>query len=263
MVFLGAGCYQSPPSSPHVAVQLLIALLADQEAQVRRTAAESLGKIGHAGAEEPLIVALLDSDPFVREAAARALGRLSSSGMEVGQALLPLLHDGNRSVRQAAAQSLGEISDSAGLAPALIDLLKDSRPAVRRSAAHALWLIDSADGAVRKALRQATEDADALVRQWAVAAVGESGGSESASILANRLLHDSSPDVQAEAAYRLRFIGDEAGLKKLEGTGTPARSVEVARWLNHSLASLRAASGSGSGHPPGRPAETGLSRRYP
>lgn len=262
VTFLGSGCYQSPPSSPGTAIPILTELLGDRDAQVRRVAAEALGKIGQAGAETYLIPALRDSDTTVREAAARALGGLSSLDVEAGKALLPLLQDSDSSVQQAAAQALGVIEDSALLSPMIIDLLEDPQVAVRRSAAHALFLTDSSKSAVREALIQATEDADASVRQWAVAAVGESGTPDLAATLVNRLLHDPSTEVQAEAAYRLRFIGDGADLKEL-GMVRTARSVEVARWLNHSLTALRTASGFDSGHPPSRPAETGLSRRYP
>lgn len=263
VTFLGSGCYQSPPSSPGTAIPILTELLGDREAQVRRVVAEALGKIGPAGAETYLIPALRDSDPTVREAAAGALGRLSPLSMETGKALLPLLQDSDSSVQQAAAQALGEIDDGAMLSPMAIDLLKDPQVAVRRSAAHALFLTDSSESTVREALIQATEDADASVRQWAVAAVGESGALDLATTLVNRLLHDPSTEVQAEAAYRLRFIGDGSDLKELEAVRTTAKSVEVTRWLDHSLAALRTASDFDSGHPPSRSAETGLSRRYP
>jgi HEAT repeat protein len=263
MTFLGSGCYQSPPSTPHVAIHILTGLLADADGQIRAAAAESLGKIGQAGAETYLITALKDADPTVREAAARALGRLSSVGMDAGKALLPLLQDPNSSVQQAAAQALGAIDDSAMRSSMAIDLLKDPRVAVRRSAAHALFLTDSSTSAIREALTQATKDADASVRQWAVAALGESGDPDLATTLVHRLLHDPSTEVQAEAAYRLRFTEGGSDLKELAVIRATARSVEVTRWLNHSLTALRTESESDSGHPPSRPAETGLSRQYP
>ena len=58
-------------------VEPLIKALGDEDRNVRRWAAEALGKIGDPGAVKPLKDLLKDKDPLVREAAAKALDRIS------------------------------------------------------------------------------------------------------------------------------------------------------------------------------------------
>lgn len=256
------GCYQDVPSAPDRAVLILTELLGDPQASVRRTAAEALGKIGRPSAEELLVQALRDSDAGVREAAARALGRLPSLGMETATRLTSLLKDSEAPVREAAAQALETADNVAVLAPRLVDLLRDRRVEVRRSSGHALGLVDIPGAIVNQALVEATHDPDASVRQWAVAALGESGHAGSAPVLVDRLIHDDSEAVRAEAAYRLRYIGDDSVVKELEAWGARDKSANVARWAQHSVASLRAESGSGSVPRPSPPAETVRSHQY-
>jgi HEAT repeat protein len=54
-------------------VEPLIAALKDKDSDVRKAAAEALGKIGDPRAVEPLIAALKDAEWHVRKAAAKAL----------------------------------------------------------------------------------------------------------------------------------------------------------------------------------------------
>lgn len=256
------GCYHDVPSAPDQAVRILTELLGDPQASVRRTAAEALGKIGRPGAEELLVSALRDSDAEVREAAARALGRLPSLGMETATRLTSLLEDSDASVREAASQALETADNVAVLVPRLVELLRDRRVEVRQSSGHALGLLGTSGTIVNQALVEATHDPDASVRQWAVVAVGESGHAESAPVLVDRLIHDPSEAVRAEAAYRLRYIGDDAVVKELEAWGAREKSATVARWVEHSVASLRTEIGSGSAPQPSPPAETVRSHQY-
>jgi HEAT repeat protein len=244
LCLLGAGCYRDTPASPHMAVQMLTDLLSDPDASIRRTAAEALGKIGVAGAESVLVGALQDSSPAVRRAAARSLGQLSSVGAETGRQLVSLLADPDRAVTQAAAQALGSVGDMSLLAPSIVGFLTGPDARVRQSAAHAVLLGDTPDGAVAAALMKATQDADPAVRQWAVAAIGESGASGMASTLLDRLLHDPSENVRAEAAYRLRFSGEGRVARALEAVEGRSGSADVARWVKDTLAVLRTTSGS-------------------
>ena len=256
------GCYQDVPSAPDRAVRILTDLLGDPQASVRKTAAEALGKIGRPSAEELLVRTLRDSDAGVREAATRALGRLPSLGMETATILTSLLKDSDASVREAAAQALETADNVAALAPRLVDHLRDRRVEVRQSSGHALWLVDTSSTIVNEALLEATHDQNASVRQWAVAALGESGHAGSAPRLVDRLIHDPSEAVRAEAAYRLRYIRDDSVLKGLEAWGARDKSENVARWAQHSVANLRAETGSGSAPRPSPPAETVRSHQY-
>jgi HEAT repeat protein len=251
LLVLFVGCYQDVPSTPDRAVRMLTELLSDSHPSVRITAAEALGKIGPASAERVLVRALGDSDTGVREAAARALGRLPSFGAEAGARLTTLLKDSDPSVRQAAAQALDTADNVALLAPHLIDLLRDSRVEVRQSSGHALLLADPPGTIANQALVKATHDPDPSVRQWAVAALGESGATGSAPVLVDRLIHDPSEAVRAEAAYRLRYLGDESVASELEALGSREKSANVARWVAESVGGLRTETYSGSAHQPG------------
>ena len=52
----------------------LVALLADDDLEVRQMAAFALGLLGDAGARDPLVTALADASMLVRGSAAEALG---------------------------------------------------------------------------------------------------------------------------------------------------------------------------------------------
>ena len=53
------GCYVDTPSgAPETVSRRLVELLADPDSDVRRTAAEALGKVGHKSSNASLIVAL-------------------------------------------------------------------------------------------------------------------------------------------------------------------------------------------------------------
>lgn len=101
------GCYQDSPSpNRQTSVDLLITLLDDRDAIVRRNAAEALGKIGDLKSKPFLLEKLDDHEPAVREAAARSLGWLSGLDSETRSKLTMLLQDDNTLVRQAASHSL-------------------------------------------------------------------------------------------------------------------------------------------------------------
>lgn len=217
-------------------MNMLITLLGDPGASIRLTVAEALGKIGDRQAEPFLLRALHDSDPTVREAAARSLGRLSAVSAEAGVELVALLRDPDTSVRHAAAQSLGEGELPPAVASALASLLTNPDPLVRQAAAHALLLID-ARGAFA-ALSKGTTDVDPSVRQWTVAALGESGDARAVPILLDRLRHDSTAGVRAEAAYRLRFMGDSAVVAELETIVQRESNLDVTRWMRKSQMAL-------------------------
>lgn len=262
--FIGiAGCYQDSLPTPQGTVQILTILLNDRDASVRRTAADALGKIGDLSVEPFLVRTLHDPDSAVREAAARSFGRLSSFGMDGGRALVSLLRDPDLSVRRAAAQALGGADENPTLASSLANLLASSDATVRQAAAHALLLVGARDASVSEALSKGTTDADPVVRQWAVAALAESGDSHAIPVLMDRLLRDPAEAVRVEAAYRLRFIGDGSVATALDTVVQRNESADIKRWVENSRTTLRKGSDSDSGPRPIPPAETGPSHQYP
>lgn len=90
------------------AVEPLIKVLADQEAQVRLMAVRALGMIADERAVEPLIA--LESDPIseIRSATALALGKLGD--YRAVDSLIELLADADEQVAEDAWQALKEIT---------------------------------------------------------------------------------------------------------------------------------------------------------
>jgi len=117
------------------AVEPLIEALKDKDFRVRWNAAEALGEIGDPKAVKPLIAALKDKDSTVRLYAAEALGKIKDP--RAVEPLITALKDEYSEVRWHAAWSLGEIQDPRAVEP-LIEALKDEDSGVRLSAAWSL-----------------------------------------------------------------------------------------------------------------------------
>ena len=89
------------------AVPALIQALGDLSENVRRAAAEALGKLGDPQAVPALIKALGDDWNAVRRAAAEALGKLGDP--QAVPALIQALGDRSENVRRAAQQAIQQI----------------------------------------------------------------------------------------------------------------------------------------------------------
>jgi hypothetical protein len=102
------------------AIDPLIALLMDEDSDVRVHASTALGWIGGRDAVQPLLVALQDEDPYVRRYAARAMCWVVDETAVEG--LIRSLQDDDNYVRQYAARALGWSQDRRAIRP-LVDLL--------------------------------------------------------------------------------------------------------------------------------------------
>lgn len=101
----------------------LTKLLADNNPIVRRTAADSLGNVGDAGAVQALCEALNDADDTVRSHTAEALGKIADD--ESAKALVSaFLHDDDYNVRYFAKQSLGKVGRVA--VDALVNVIQET-----------------------------------------------------------------------------------------------------------------------------------------
>jgi HEAT repeat protein len=231
--------------APSLALQVLEELIKDPDPLVRRTAAESLGKIGEGSAEPALQRALNDPEPDVRAAAALALARLPAFGDGSARGIASLLRDQDGAVRKAAAQALGQADEAqAALVASVAELLGHPDAAVRRAAAQALFGMEgNRREAVDRLMRRGT-DQDAAVRRWVIAALAESGEPRAVPALVDRLLHDDDDGVRVEAAYRLRFLDETAVLKAVAETSRVEASPSVQRWVDASRRSFTKASGS-------------------
>jgi len=230
-----AGCLQeSPPVFKERTISILLELVRDGEVEVRRNAAESLGKIGDPRATESMLFLMHDSAPAVREASIIALGRLkpiASDGLLV--LLTQALRDPVESVRQAAVVAMGEIEAKSSLLAPVIGLLRSPEVTTRRAAVQALLQVDSSQWVCD--LVAAGLDSDAEVRQGVVAVVGEWGGVPFSPWLRERLVQDPSPRVRAEAAYRLGLLSDPDAKAALNNTITKDQDSGVRRWAKRGV----------------------------
>ncbi|MCI0427709.1 MAG: HEAT repeat domain-containing protein [Nitrospiraceae bacterium] len=225
-----AGCVQdSPPSSKEHTVSLLLELLRDEGPEMRRMAAESLGKIGDPRAADSILPLIHDPAAIVREASLLAIGRMKPPATDGVVALLArALEDPDGSVRQAAVVAIGEIEPGSRLLEPVVGLLRSSDATIRRVAVRTLLQVDSIQWI--PALVAAGRDSDAEVRQGIVAAVGEWGGSAVSPWLRERLVEDPSPGVRAEAAYRLGMLSDPETRAALNTTVAKDADSGVRRW---------------------------------
>ena len=215
-------------------VAALIARLKDESAEVRRAAADALGKFEDTRAVPALVSALADRNSEVRAAAAGALGNLKDPRAIRG--LTSLLSDASADVRKRALDALSEY-DSGVKADDIVPLLKDADADLRHSAAHALGQLgDRSAGAAlaplvrdpshevraaaiesiaqlhdtahRAIISFGTADADANVRRQALEAIDELG-SPLPEVMLLALLRDRDADVREKAA---EIAGDRSVL---------------------------------------------------
>ena len=111
------------------AIDPLIALLMDEDADVRITAATALGWVGGKDAVEPLIVALQDENAFVRRYAARAMCWVVNDNALDG--LIAGLQDEDSYVRSYCARALGWSQNRRAVRPLLELLIGEENADVR------------------------------------------------------------------------------------------------------------------------------------
>jgi HEAT repeat protein len=159
------------PVAPSKRVAALVRGLQDTASRVRRRAARALGDFGtHAiPAVQALNAALKDADTSVRRDSAGTLGRLGHSAAGSVDGLIVLLGDPDTRTRVVVSTSLKRIGRPA--VPALIAALRNPDAELRARAATLLSKIAPDDDDVTTALRHASGDRDAEVRQRVEAAL--------------------------------------------------------------------------------------------
>jgi len=233
------GCLQDAKApSVERGIAVLITLLQDEHPDTRRTAAESLGKIGDRSALPAVLPLLTDPVPAVRATAVQALGRVATADDgAVIAGLAHLLDDSDERVRQAAALAIGEIEPSPRQLTPVADLLRASDVQIRRAAVRALISLDTAQ--VIEWLLPLLDDPDAEVRQGAVSALGFSGDARVTAALWKRLVHDPSPAVRAETAYHLGELSGQDTRPLLRAALEKETDHGVRRWIEAELKALR------------------------
>ena len=206
------------------AVAAVIAGASDQDARVRRAAAEILGDLPVREAGGVLIAAVRDPDATVRATALRSLARAGEVGATSVAA--EALVDPEPAVRLAAIQAVETLpGNSPGATNPIRDLLADPEPAVRAMAASAILRGSAPDEGVA-VLRAMLEDDDPRAREEALRAVEGSRSAVSFEMGAVGL-QDADPRVRVAAARAL-------------ATSDPARSVpSLVRALEDDVSDVR------------------------
>ena len=183
-------------------VEALVArLLQDENAEVRRAAARSLGQLKDARAVTGLIGALKDSDAGVRSSAASALGDLEDP--RAVPSLAALIGDPVAEVRENALDALSHFDDNVLPSEAIIRSLSDPAVEVRHKAAHLAGKLR--DRSATPALVKLVGDPSSDVRQAAIEAIGElKDPAAAAAVLPG--LSDSNADVRVQALHAMEEL---------------------------------------------------------
>ena len=198
----------------------LLNLLADPSPRVKFFAAQSLGKLKHRPAIEPLFAALAanaDADPFLRHACVTALARIGDA-----EAVQAKAADPSAAVRMAVVLVQRKLGDKR-----VSQFLTDADPFVRTEAARAVHdlPIESEYPVLARLLptlgKQPAPDLDPLVRR-SISAAFRLGGAENAKAILGVVTnpHFSMP-VRTEALNALRDWSDPPPRDRVTGFWRP------------------------------------------
>ena len=239
-----AGCYvETPPADPDMVSARLGELLEDPDPDMRRTAAEAMGKIGRRSSRAGLIAALHDREARVRAAAALSLGRLGDA--ESGLALLQSLSDPAELVRVVAALALGEVEPAPISEALILERLRHPEDSERLAASRALLGLENIS--FSEELVGRLRETNPKIRQGVVAVIGETGDVRAVPHLLALLQTDAIASVRAEAAFRLGKIGDDRITSELAKSAETDSDVVVRGWARWALQQIKQSHESGSG----------------
>ena len=227
------GCIiESPPQKGGTVVPILSRLLEDPNADVRRTAALSLGKIAHFEGIPSLTKGLSDEDSLVRQYSAWGLGQMG--GELSDEAVMGLIHalgDDVPAVKQAVASALGQVEPLSNRVQLLKEILAISEVETRKAVIKVLTDFDTPSA--YEVIVPALKDPDPRVRQSAVSGLGELADRRAVPLFRTQLLKDSDAGVRTEAAFRLGKLGDSTDIPALKRAmqSDPVSSVRLwAQW---------------------------------
>ena len=218
------------------ALEPLLSVLADEDLEVRRSAAKGLGRLRSPDAVDSLVAALRDPQPEMRQTAAQALKAIGDK--KATSALASMLKDDNASVRYhvvAALEALnwipqndgeralrsvamGKLDQAANYGGAAVEAIAgELRTGVhykRIEAVEALAKIN--DARVVKPLIAALKDEDGNVRAKAVEVLSRIGDARAVEPLITAL-KDRDSRVRASAVEALCKFGDARAIQALTG----------------------------------------------
>jgi len=229
------GCVlESAPNSPQQITSQLIALLKDPHPDSRRTAALSLGKIGNPRSIPPLVTTLSDPDEEVRQWSAWALGSMSDSlNQDDLMALIQHVADPSDRVRQAVVLALGRSTPSEEVLRVLSQAFSISSPPTQLTI---IQILSQFEFPFSYSLYlEALQHSDAVIRQSAIAGLGELGDPRGLLVFRTHLLQDSNVGVRSEAAFRLGILGGKADVPALRQARDTDPTPNVHFWASWSL----------------------------
>lgn len=195
------------------AVHSLILALKDENADVRKNAAEALGKIKDTRAIDPLIATLGDEETDVRKNAVEALGNIGDS--RAIEPLIASLDDKKSTVKSSAEEALKKIFENMKAnnnLEQLLPLLKYKETSVRRIVISAIK--GSKDGHTVEHLILAMKDDDTYIRDSASEALKEIG-KPAVEPLIKVLRDDENMQAQIRATTILGDIKDNRAVEPL------------------------------------------------
>jgi cyclophilin family peptidyl-prolyl cis-trans isomerase/HEAT repeat protein len=185
-------------------VAALRRLLEDPATEVRREAVFALGQIGHRSARVALEGKLVDRDAEVVSLALEALGKLGDKAAT--PKVTPFLASSSAGLRATAAVALWRLADSTALEP-LLARHDDPEPEVRWRVLYALEKIVAPQRVVLIAAHHLDQDADPLVRAYAVRTLGRQKSPRAVAYLL-QALQDPEVAVAVNAVRALQLIAD-------------------------------------------------------
>ncbi|KAF9197402.1 hypothetical protein BGZ49_002181, partial [Haplosporangium sp. Z 27] len=199
---------QRRPSITLNAIPILLNALEDENWDVRRLAASTLGKCSTLPdtALQALVGALKDEDWRITRAAALTLGKQPTLSDSILQALIDALKDENCNIIRSAASALGKQSKLPNSAlQALVGALKNEDKYVRHSVLYALGKQSIFPDSALQALIEALKDEHWRVRRSAASVLGkQSIMPDSALQVLIDTLKDKNREVRLSAASALR-----------------------------------------------------------
>ncbi len=179
-------------------VRAVMLRLRDEDAEVRRAAADALGRMKHPMAIDALVIALDDLDGDVRRAAIYALGNFDHARVPAPP-IRRMLDNADAEIRSHAVRMLADLRDRPSV-PAITRLLSDENDEVRTSALQALNELEAA--VPEEALLRALTDRSTDLRESAANLAGER---QIVGVVPQlvKMLDDRSSGVRESAAHAL------------------------------------------------------------
>lgn len=208
-------CVEVIRQNPELEAEVVSALaeaIRDKNTGIRQEAAIAMRHFGSASElSKPLLVALQDQEPNVRRVAAKSLGVLKCQEAEVLMKLRQAMKDSVPGVRLEAATAFWTITgQTKETVPVICESLHTGDVMVRSSGCRVLERMGVKDDAVIDSLRKLLLDACRLVRIQAARALWKLAGitDEVLPVLAEAFRHGTGPD-RAMIKSLLERMGEE------------------------------------------------------